>query len=346
MSQWRPSASIDALRARANLLGQIRSFFANKQVLEVDTPSLSRHSVTDPYLNALSTLHTQPGSSKRVPLFLQTSPEFAMKRLLASGSGDIFQICKAFRDDEVGRQHNPEFTILEWYRTGFSMQDLIDETAELLIRVLNAYTQTCTTVEQYTYAELFERYCNFNPLYVSPKELLKQLEVFGLQDYSASVLSVIDSEVDHSQISEGKRQQIHSDAMLQVLFNQYIETQIGQHRPAIVTHFPASQASLATLADDGLTANRFEVYFKGVELANGFNELKDPELQLARFEIDNQKRLALGLPIVPIDTNFIDALRAGLPKCSGIALGVDRLFMLALNKQEIREVLSFDYTNC
>lgn len=315
-------------------------------MLEVETPSLSRHSVTDPYLNALSTLHTQPGSGDRVPLFLQTSPEFAMKRLLASGSGDIFQICKAFRDDEVGRQHNPEFTILEWYRTGFSMQDLIDETAELLMTVLNAYTQTCTTVEQYTYAELFEQYCNFSPLCVTPKQLLKQLEVFGLQDYSASVLGAIRAAINHGQISESKREQIHTDAILQVLFNKYIETQIGQNCPAIVTHFPASQASLATLADDGLTANRFEVYYKGVELANGFNELQDPELQLARFNSDNQKRRALGLPTVAVDTNFIEALRAGLPKCSGIALGVDRLIMLALNKQEIREVLSFDHTNC
>ena len=357
-AQWRPSASIDTLRKRAEIIASVRQFFHQRKVMEVETPCLSRHTITDPYLNALSSLHTEPGAKNSTQLYLQTSPEYAMKRLLAAGSGDIFQINKAFRDDEVGRYHNPEFTMLEWYRLGFGMQDLIDETGELLLNSLNLQTQVCLGIEQFTYSALFERYCHFNPLDIAYKDLVEKAHIAGLKAYSEATIQAINT---HNQCAETESlnskkgeanavnlnaQQLHADALLQALFNQQIEPNIGQNKAVVVTHFPAAQASLATLSNDGLTANRFEVYFKGIELANGFNELQDAKQQAKRFALDNEKRLSLGLVAMPVDSNFLAALEAGLPACSGIALGIDRLLMLALNKSHISEVMSFSYRHC
>jgi lysyl-tRNA synthetase class 2 len=332
---WQPTASINALRERAAIIRTIRAFFHARNVLEVETPSLSSHTVTDPYIEAMSTQHTEPGASDSAPLYLQTSPEYAMKRLLAAGSGDIFQIGKAFRDDEVGRLHNPEFTMLEWYRVGFSMQTLIDEVAALLVEVL-----PIAEVEQFTYCELFERILAFNPLTIHITELLSYCNSCGLGDYAESLQANIQV------IQASDNQLLLKDGLLQVIFSQQIESQIGELKPAIVTHFPASQASLATLTASGQTANRFEVYFKGIELANGFNELTDASEQRNRFEQDNQKRKALGLSVKPIDSYFLQALSAGLPKCSGVALGIDRLVMLACNKTSVGEVISFSHLNC
>ena len=332
---WQPTASIDALRKRAAIIHNIRAFFHARNVLEVETPSLSSHTVTDPYIEAMSTQHTQPGASSSTPLYLQTSPEYAMKRLLAANSGDIFQICKAFRDDEVGRLHNPEFTMLEWYRVGFNMQALIDEVSALLVKVL-----PITEVEQFTYCALFERILGFNPLTIPMTELLAYCNSCGLGDYAESLQCNI--HVKHA----NNDQLLLKDGLLQVIFSQQIESQIGELKPAIVTNFPASQASLATLTASGQTANRFEVYFKGIELANGFNELTDASEQGNRFAQDNVKRKALGLPIKTIDRYFLQALSCGLPMCSGVALGVDRLVMLASNKTSISEVISFNHPNC
>ncbi len=321
------------LRQRAAILQHIRQFFLTRNVLEVETPSLSRHTITDPYLQALSTLHTEPGATSSTQLYLQTSPEYAMKRLLAAGSGDIFQLAKVFRDDEVGRLHNPEFTMLEWYRIGFDMQALIDEVAALLMLLL-----PIDRVEQATYSQLFERFCHFNPIAISVSALISQCTQRNLTNYVKSLQQSLASS-DFNEI-------LLKDSLLQVLFNQEIEPHIGQHVPMVVTHFPASQASLASLAEDSSTANRFEVYFKKIELANGFHELTDPNSQKARFEADNQQRSALGLPQNEIDQRFIGALQKGLPPCAGVAVGIDRLIMLALNKTSIRDVLSFDYYHC
>lgn len=331
-TQWKPTASIDALRERAAIIRAIRGFFHARNVLEVETPSLSTHTVTDPYLEAMSTQHTEPGASHSTPLYLQTSPEYAMKRLLAAGSGDIFQICKAFRDDEVGRLHNPEFTMLEWYRVGFDMQALIDEVAALLVAVL-----PITEVEQFSYSELFEGLLSFNPHTIQMTELLAYCKSYGLADYVQSL---------QANMQTSNNQILLKDSLLQVIFNQQIEAKIGNCKPAIVTHFPASQASLATLSSSGQTANRFEVYFKGIELANGFNELTEASEQQFRFAQDNAKRKVLGLSLKAIDSNFLAALSYGLPACSGVAIGVDRLVMLASNKTSVGEVISFSHLNC
>lgn len=337
---------MQSLRARAAIISNIRHFFETRDVLEVDTPSLSQYSVTDPYLQPI---HTQ-NKPKR---YLQTSPEFAMKRLLAAGSGDIYQICKAFREDEVGRQHNPEFTLLEWYRVGFSMQMLIDEVKALLAMVLPV--QTC---DQRTYPSLFVEYCNLEPVLSSIEEVEHCCIQNELDDYAKSIKdSLLHDELSKNtnnktirELSDDKRQvllqNIYRDSLLNVLFNQVIEPHIGQSIPIVVTHFPKSQAALATIDDNSDYANRFEVYFKSIELANGFNELTCATTQAQRFKQDNLKRNILKLPEVEIDTNFLSALNNGLPACSGVALGIDRLIMLALNKESISEVISFNYDNC
>jgi lysyl-tRNA synthetase class 2 len=332
---WQPSASIDTLHKRAVILQKIRSFFAARDVLEVETPSLSAHTVTDPYLEAMHTLHTQPGMVNANCLYLQTSPEYAMKRLLAAGSGDIFQLCKAFRNDEVGRMHNPEFTVLEWYRVGYCMQQLIDEVAMLLLLIL-PFEQ----VDQVSYCNLFVKYLKINPLEIELSALITLCTAFGLRDYVSSLQgNLVLNQSVHTKT-------LLKDSILQVLFSAHIEPNIGKERPIVVSYFPASQASLATLCDDGKTANRFEVFYKGIELANGFDELTDAQSQLTRFEQDNQKRIALGLSTVPIDTHFIASLKSGLPQCAGVALGVDRLIMLALQKDNIEQVTSFGHRNC
>lgn len=329
---WKPTANIDVLRQRAAIIRSIRLFFYNRNVLEVETPSLSANTITDPYLEAMSTQHTEPGASVSKKLYLQTSPEYAMKRLLAAGSGDIFQICKSFRDDEVGRLHNPEFTMLEWYRVNFDMQALIDEVAALLVIVL-----PITEVEQFTYRELFERFVHFNPLLITIAELKAYCDNNGLGEYANNL---------QGSIKESHQLSLLRDSLLQVIFSQQIESQIGTSNPVIVTHFPASQASLATLSACGQTAMRFEVYYRGIELANGFNELTDANEQIARFTQDNEKRSLLGLPTKPFDHHFINALRSGLPVCSGVAVGIDRLIMLAANKVSIDEVISFSHLHC
>ena len=362
---WQPTANITALKRRAEIVQKIRTFFAQGKVLEVETPCLSAHSITDPYLEAMHTEHTEPGAQTSSRLYLQTSPEYAMKRLLASGSGDIFQISKAFRDDEVGRFHNPEFTMLEWYRVGFNMQQLIDETASLLLALLPV-----DAFEQATYASLFEKHVGVDPLEADLPSLLVLCTKLGLKDYVASLHTNLqlhrNGSIDYSTSAsieqksvQNNASQTHAsdaiespanvllkDSILQVLFSNYIEPHIGQKTPIVVHDFPASQASLATLNSNGVTANRFEVYFKGVELANGFEELNDAPSQLARFEQDNEKRIALGLSIKKIDEHFIAALTSGLPACSGVALGIDRLIMLILKKETIEEVMSFSHRNC
>lgn len=324
---WQPSAKSETLRKRAAIIANIRIFFAQRDVLEVETPALSAGTVTDVHLDALQTQHFVPQYNKSIPLYLQTSPEYAMKRLLAAGYPDLFQICKCFRVDEIGALHNPEFTMLEWYRKNFAMQDLIDEVSLLLMQVLNVQH-----VEQRRYQDIFQQYLQFDPLSISLKQLLAVSDEHGLAAYCEQLQA------------QGCHGTALFDAILQVLFSQKIEPLIGRHAPMCITHFPASQAALARLEEDDNTARRFEFYFRGTELANGFEELLDADIQLRRFEQDNKQRELLGKPPRPIDLRFISSLRTGLPACSGVALGLDRLIMLALNCQRISEVMSFDIT--
>lgn len=321
MSDWQPSAALPMLRERARIIASIRQFFAERDVLEVDTPLLSHATVTDVHLHTFSTEFISPLSPDTQTLYLQTSPEYAMKRLLSAGCGAIYQLSKAFRNEEAGRYHNPEFTMLEWYRPGFDHVDLMHEVSELTQRVLG-----CEAAEQMSYQQAFEQALGVDPLAISDA---------ALQDVCR-----------HQGFAEFADGQTDRDTLLQLLFSHCIEPHIGQQRPALVYHFPASQAALARLDDnDPRVARRFELYFKGIELANGFHELSDAEEQRKRFEHDNTQRKAMGLAAKPIDDRLLAALASGLPDCAGVALGVDRLIMLATEATDIQQVLSFSVHN-
>ena len=309
------------VKRRSAILTQIRGFFQRKNVIEVETPSLSLGTVTDPFLDAFISKYNYLSNSDinaSTPLYMQTSPEFHMKRLLSSGYQCIYQICKAFRHEDFGHHHNPEFTILEWYRLGYDQHNLIAEVDELLSTVLG--TEPCDKI---TYQTLFLKSVNVDPL-------------------STNFVELYDVILKHDKGAEWLFESQDCDLLLQFIFSEIIEVSIGKSVPCFVYNFPIEQASLAKVCpSDSRVAQRFECYYKGVELANGFNELTDVEIQEARFVKDNKKRQQLGLPEREIDRNFIDALHLGLPQCSGVALGIDRLMMIALDKSSIEDVITF-----
>ncbi|NOH80776.1 elongation factor P--(R)-beta-lysine ligase [Vibrio sp. RE86] len=318
-TEWKPTASVEQLRQRAGILAKIRQFFAERDVLEVDTPAMSHATVTDVHLHTFQTEFVGPGYADGSQLYFMTSPEFHMKRLLAAGSGCIYQINKAFRNEENGRYHNPEFTMLEWYRVGFEHHKLMDEMDALLQLVLG-----CAYAQRMTYQQAFIKVLGVCPLEGSMDELKASARTLGLSD-------IADPEEDR-------------DTLLQLLFSIGVEGKIGQDVPAFVYDFPASQAALAKINQaDPRVADRFEVYFKGIELANGFHELDNPQEQLNRFESDNVKRIEMGLSPQPIDHHLIAALESGLPECAGVALGIDRLIMLAIGCDHIDQVTAFPF---
>ena len=310
------SATRRLLEARAGLLDGVRRFFRARGVLEVETPILSAAAGTDPALEPFVTRYLGPGAPGGQPLYLQTSPEFPMKRLLAAGSGDIFQVAHAFRQGERGPRHNPEFTLLEWYRTGFDHHRLMEEVAELVQELLGA----ALPVEKVAYCTLFHDRFGWDPLEVEVEEMAATADGLGLE-------------------AEGLETR---DQWLDLLMGLALEPGLGRGRLTFVHDYPASQASLARLCPaDSRLACRFELYLEGMELANGFHELTDADEQLARFEADNRVRLARSQEPLPVDHRLIEALRRGLPDCAGVALGLDRLLMLKLQAGAIDEVLSF-----
>lgn len=319
---WLPNANMQLLTKRAAIIQQIRAFFIERHLLEVETPALSQSGVTDQHLFCFKTHFVGPEISEiapqalGVPLYLQTSPEFHMKRLLSAGSGSIFQIAKAFRNEESGRYHNPEFTLLEWYRVGFDHFQLMDEMDQLLQLVLH-----CGQAKRVSYQQAFKQVLNVDPL----ADSLESLKLAGAH---LNLGEVLDNESDY-------------DTVLQLLFCFAIEPVIANETPCFVYDFPASQAALARISPvDKRVAERFEVYYQGIELANGFHELSDSAEQLARFEKDNQLRKQHDLPEMPIDHRFVTSLDE-LPDCSGVALGIDRLIMLATGQKHIDDVVSF-----
>ncbi|MEX1221169.1 MAG: elongation factor P--(R)-beta-lysine ligase [Idiomarina sp.] len=316
MSDWRPTATLTMLEQRAQLLRQIREFFFERKVLEVETPALSAFGVSDVHLQNLT---VRSANSNFPPLFLHTSPEYAMKRLLAAGCGSIYQLAKVFRDDEQGRFHNPEFTLLEWYRVGFDDVQLMDEIDSLMQQVLGS-----PPARRISYQQLFLEELEIDPLSV---------DAFAdLQD----VLLV------HPEIADLVKHETQLDTLLQLAMATIIEPYFSQREPIFVYDFPASQAALAKLdTNNPKVAKRFELYFKGVELANGFAELTEASIQRKRFEQDNNRRRELGLTEVASDERFLAALEAGLPECAGVALGIDRLLMLKAGATHIDEVLAF-----
>lgn len=315
MVEWKPSASLAALHKRAELLDTIRHFFKTRQYLEVETPALSRYGVSDVYLSNIK------AHFRGETCYLHTSPEYAMKRLLAAGSGPIFQIAKVFRDDELGRWHNPEFTLLEWYQLDINHHQLMDEVDDLLQVILNT-----APMHRITYEAAYEQICQINPHQASLQQFKALLKKYLLDD----VLSEHETE---------------RDQYLFLCMSHIIEPALATwNKPVAVYDFPASQAALAKLNPAGF-AERFEVYYQGVELANGFHELTDVKEQQQRFEQDNLQRKEHGFSEACIDPYFLAALSHGLPNCSGVALGVDRLMALAQNQSALKEIMSFDFSH-
>ncbi len=311
INSWQPTCSIETLNARAELYAWVREFFSERNVLEVETPLLMEHGVTDRFMKSMRVAGVYDAGG-----YLQTSPEYAMKRLVAAGSGSIFQICKAFRLEESGSRHNPEFSMLEWYRVGFDHWDLMEETLELLTRILGKRKRI-----NYSYEEAFEHFLNINPYQISLNNLAK---------FSKELLGDLPDDLE-------------KDDYLSLLFEAQIEPKLGINDTiAFITDFPASQSALAKIdSENPLVAQRFEVYIEGYELANGFNELQDAQEQLRRFEADNEWRKENNLEDIAIDDDFIGALKSGLPQCAGIALGLDRLLMIKQGLNSIEQALTF-----
>ena len=300
---WRPSATLETLKARAELLGSIRAFFRERKVLEVETPLLSAHATVDRHIESFST-----GAG-----WLQTSPEFAMKRLLCAGSGPIYQICPVFRREESGRHHNPQFTMLEWYRPGFDHHRLMDE-VEALLRVAGV---AGAGFERIRYRDAFIRHAGLDPFSASLETLRNAARFDG----------------------DAGAQADERDFWLDLIMSDRVGPRLGREAPAFLHDFPASQAALSRI--DGEVAQRFELFWQGLELANGFHELADADEQRRRFEADQAWRKAQGRVVPPFDQHLIAALQAGLPDCAGVALGLDRLLMLMLGLPDVASAMSF-----
>jgi len=307
------------------MLAQARAFFAARAVLEVDTPVMLNAAVTDVHIASArvqleAAAHAPPPRER----FLHTSPEYAMKRLLAAGSGDIYQICHVVRGFEVSRLHNPEFTLIEWYRVGFTLDALMSEVEELvreLLRAAGPGAPARLASERLSYRDAFRETLELDPFEASLGQLTAAAAPLG---YRATG-------------GEGLR-----DELLELLMASLVGPRLGRGALTFVYGYPASQAALARLdPQDARAARRFELYCAGVELANGFHELADAAEQRRRFEADRRERAQSGLPCPAIDERLLGALAAGLPDCAGVALGFDRLVMLATAAPDIDAVLAF-----
>ncbi len=308
---WRPAASLAVLERRAQMNRATRRYFEKRNVLEVDTPSLSRYAVTDPNLHSL--VASDPGQANQ-QWFLHTSPEFAMKRLLAAGAPDIYQLCHVYRGAETGSQHQREFTMLEWYRLGYDLEAIITDTIELIQEVC----QRALRVERLSYRDALRSY--------------SQLDIFDLDTQA----------LDQRLSATGLEADLTLDAKLDWLLVTDVFPSFQDNQLTVLQHYPASQAALARLnAADGRVADRFEVFCGAMELANGFVELRDASEQQQRFEKEQRQRHEQGGEQIDIDPEFIAALQHGLPDCAGVALGMDRLLMLITGNRDISNVMSF-----
>lgn len=313
MPEWRPTARLSTLQKRARMLRAVRDYFAATRALEVETPSLSSAAVSDVHL---ASVQAQVCGK---PVWLHTSPEYAMKRLLASGSGDIYQIARVYRDGETGRYHNPEFTMIEWYRVDQDHHQLMDDVEQLLGCLMPA--RCIDRSERLTYQEAVQLHAHVDALNDATSLLLATLR-------NANIDVPADLEQDR-------------DGLLDLIMAVMVGPKLGRQRLTFIYDYPASQAALARVR--GPIASRFELYLDGLELANGFHELGNAAEQRARFEHDNQQRSNRGLPVAPLDEHFLSALAQGLPDCAGVAVGFDRVVMCAVSAEHIDEVITFPH---
>jgi lysyl-tRNA synthetase class 2 len=316
---WRPSAEPAVLALRARLRARIRTFFEATATLEVETPSLSAAAPTETHIQPLVTeTAARPGP----PLYLQSSPEFPTKRLLAAGVGDCWQLARVFRDGERGRYHNPEFDLLEWYRVGADHHALMDD-VEALVSAALGPAMTVAPAQRYSYAELFHEYADIDPFDADTETLQDLVAQAGLEPLAGVA-------------SDDRR------GLLERLLAGAIAPALARDRPTFIYDWPVDQAALARIdPDDDRIARRFELYWGPVELANGFHELLEPGEQRRRFEADQRHRAEHGERVPPIDEALLAAMASGLPDCAGVALGFDRLAMVAAGADHIDEVLAF-----
>lgn len=319
---WRPSAGFGALRLRARLNAEIRAFFAARGVIEVETPVMSRAGNTDPNIASFALEFSGRTDGAPRTRWLRTSPEFPLKRLLAAGFGDCYELGRVFRDGEAGGRHNPEFSMLEWYRVGWDHRRLVGETAEL-VRAALALVGRTASLREITYRELYRERLGLDPFAAGEETLRAALGEL-----------VVDPEG------------LERDDWLDLLMTHRLQPQFGRDEMLAVRDYPASQCALARLRDDGdgyPVAERFELYLGPLELANGYHELGDAAEQGARFERDRGVRARRGAAAPPRDDALLAALAAGFPDCAGVALGVDRLLMAMLDTARIADVLAFDF---
>ena len=319
---WQSTGCLEVLQTRAKLITIIHDFFNSKAVLQVDTPAISQYANTDPNIDSFI-VQEKENSINQKPYFLHTSPEFPMKRLLANGMGSIYQICKVFRSFEKGRYHNPEFTLLEWYRVEMDHFELMDE-IEALLNIIDSQYPFYESQEKISYQELFLKYTNIDPLKATSDELINYIE----KDANGLIHGV--ERMDH-------------DGLCDYIMSHVIQEKMPEKSLIFVYDYPASQASLAQLNEDKLTARRFEVFVSGIELANGFHELRDAQEQRNRFVKDQKIRVEAKQDVHPMDEYLIQALQHGLPNCAGVAFGIERLLMLLVDARHINEVLTFPF---
>ncbi len=303
------------LQDRSAMLAAARKFFYDRKLLEVDCPLITTAASIDAHIDLIPTDHS---SGKR---YLHSSPEYGMKRLLTEGIGDIFQLAHVFRQEESGTKHNPEFMMAEWYRLGFTFEEMINETLDFTQLFLGSLP--CRVL---SYHDAFQDYAGIDPFRSSEQELLALLKKYQFPLYSS-----IEEE--------------NKDNLLNLILGMLIEPQLGKDELIALAYYPASQAALAKTRHrpEGNVAERFEIYYRGVELANGYHELADPKEQRSRFNESNRERVNLGKENLPLDERFLSALEKGLPDCCGVAVGVDRLMMLRHNANNIAEIMPFGW---
>lgn len=324
-ADWKPTASLNVLRLRAAMLNVARGFFARRDILEVTTPALNAATVTDVHVASIPCrLAVRPER----PFFLHTSPEYRMKQLIAAYHQDIYQICRVYRDNELGHRHQVEFTMIEWYRQARSLDEMISETAQLITTLAAAGEPAPAPMQRWTYAGLFERTTGLDPLSSQATELAK---------YAREVSDISESLAEALGDDEG--------AWLDYLFSHVVTPSLRHSGLVAVTQYPATQAALARLnPSDTRVAERFEIFWDGLELANGYRELTDMTEQRERFVADQALRRARNLPEIPVDQDLLAALEAGLPDCCGVALGFDRLVMHTARLDSLASAVSFALT--
>ena len=319
MSAWQPTAQIETLKNRARILQNVRAFFAERNVLEVQVPTLTTSGVTEVHIDSIS---VELASSKA---YLHTSPEYPMKRLLAAGLGDSYYLGNVYRQGESGSRHNPEFTMLEWYRLDFELEFLISEVIDLIDNII----PDVSSVQTFSYAQLVNKYSGIDVFTATVEDIKSVLNDRGI-DYPSDLETDLD---------------LFLDLLIStVVFPQLESKNLPDNIITVIKNYPKSQAALAQLRTDEKgreVAARFEVFVNGLEIANGYQEIQNADELEARFVQDNLRRVSLNKSEMPIDNYLLDAMRHGLPNCSGVALGFDRLVMLALDKKDIKDVIAF-----